>query len=125
MKKILIIEDDSFLNNLESSKFTHEGFSVTTAMTKADIDKALIETSPDVILLDLMLPEVDGYDILKQVKADPKTKDIPVIVFSNLSGDEEMKKVMEAGASAFMMKSNFTLSDVIEKIISVTTTTNQ
>lgn len=120
MKKILIIEDDSFLKNLESSKFTHEGFSVATAVTGAEVATALEAELPDVILLDLMLPDVDGFELLKQFKADDKTKSIPVIVFSNLSDEIEMKRVLDAGASEFMVKSNFTLSDVIEKINALT-----
>lgn len=116
MKKILIIEDDSFLKNLESSKFTHEGFAVSAATTKAEVDTALEIGVPDIILLDLMLPDVDGYQLLQQFKSDDKTKAVPVIVFSNLSDDVEMKRVMDAGAAEYMVKSNFTLDDVIEKI---------
>lgn len=119
MKKILIIEDDSFLKNLESSKFTHEGFSVMSAMNPSEIETAIASALPDIILLDLMLPEVDGFELLKKFKEDEKTKAIPVIVFSNLSDEIEMKRVLDAGASDFMVKSNFTLSDVIEKINAV------
>lgn len=116
MKKILIIEDDSFLKNLESSKLTHEGFEVMVATSKAEVDAALASATPDVILLDLMLPDVDGHELLAGFKADDKTKTIPVIVFSNLSDEVEMKRVMDGGAAEFMVKSNFTLDDVIEKI---------
>lgn len=116
MKKILIVEDDSFLKNLESSKFTHEGFSVATAVSGAEVDTALAAETPDIILLDLMLPDVDGFELLKKFKADDKTKMVPVIVFSNVSDEIEMKRVLDAGAAEFMVKSNFTLSDVIEKI---------
>jgi DNA-binding response OmpR family regulator len=119
MKKILTIEDDAFLKNIESSKFTKSGFEVATAMTKADIDQSLAAGLPDVILLDMMLPDIDGYQVLQNLKADEKTKNIPVIVFSNLSSDEDMKKMTEAGAAAFMIKSNFTLDEVVEKINSL------
>lgn len=116
MKKILTIEDDAFLKNIESTKFTKSGFEVATAMTKADIDSSLAASTPDVILLDMMLPDIDGYEVLKNLKANDKTKNIPVIVFSNLSSDADMKKMTDAGAVAFMIKSNFTLDEVIEKI---------
>jgi DNA-binding response OmpR family regulator len=119
MKKILTIEDDTFLKNIESSKFTKSGFEVATAMTKADIDKSLSESTPDIILLDMMLPDIDGYQVLQNLKADDKTKLIPVIVFSNLSSDQDMKKMMDAGAIAFMIKSNFTLDELVEKIHSI------
>jgi DNA-binding response OmpR family regulator len=119
MKKILTIEDDAFLKNIESSKFTKSGFEVATAMTKADIEQSLATSIPDVILLDMMLPDIDGYQILQNLKADEKTRNIPVIVFSNLSSDADMKKMIDAGASAFMIKSNFTLDEVVEKIHSL------
>lgn len=119
MKKVLIIEDDSFLKNLESSKFTHEGFEVATATTKAEVDSALAAGTPDLILLDLMLPDVDGYELLKQFKAEDASKAIPVIVFSNLSDDAEMKRLLDAGAAEYLVKSNFTLDDVIAKIHSL------
>lgn len=120
MKKILIIEDDTFLKNLESSKFTHEGFAVTSAVTGAEVDAALGGELPDIILLDLMLPDVNGFELLKRFKEDEKTKLIPVIVFSNLADEIEMKRVLDAGASEFMVKSNFTLSDVVDKIEELT-----
>ena len=120
MKKILTIEDDIFLKNIESSKFTKSGFDVATAMTKADIDASLASSTPDIILLDMMLPDIDGFQVLKNLKADDKTKNIPVIVFSNLSSDEDVKKMTDAGAAAFMIKSNFTLDEVVEKINSLT-----
>jgi DNA-binding response OmpR family regulator len=119
MKKILTIEDDSFLKNIESSKFTKSGFEVTTAMTKADIDQCLATSTPDIILLDMMLPDIDGFHVLQNLKANDKTKNIPVIVFSNLSSDEDVKKMTEAGAAAFMVKSNFTLDEVVEKVNSL------
>lgn len=116
MKKILIIEDDSFLKNLESSKFTHEGFEVIAATNSGEVEAAMALGNPDIILLDLMLPDIDGFELLKKFKEDEATKAIPVIIFSNLSDDAEMKRVLDAGAADFMVKSNFTLSDVIEKI---------
>lgn len=119
MKKVLIIEDDAFLKNLEISKFTKEGFAVDSAMTPDEVEKSLERGLPDIILLDLMLPEIDGFELLKKFKTDTSTQAIPVIVFSNLSSDSEMKKALDQGANEFMVKSNFTLSDVIEKINSL------
>ena len=119
MKKILTIEDDAFLKNIESSKFSKSGFEVATAMTKADIDQALHVSTPDIILLDMMLPDVDGFQVLQNLKTNETTKAIPVIVFSNLSSDQDMKKMIDAGAAAFMIKSNFTLDEVVAKINSL------
>lgn len=116
MKKILIIEDDAFLKNMESSKFSNEGFEVVTAMTQAELDVTLEKGLPDIILLDLMLPGFDSMQALTHFKTDEKTKAIPVIVFSNVAEDTEMKKVLDAGASEYMVKANFTLDEVVEKI---------
>jgi DNA-binding response OmpR family regulator len=116
MKKILIVEDDSFLKNLESAKFSKEGYAVSTAMTAAEVDAAVAAGTPDIILLDLMLPDVDGFTLLGKFRAADATKQTPIIVFSNLSEETELKKAMDAGASDFMVKSNFTLNEVIEKI---------
>ena len=120
MKKILIVEDDSFLKNLESSKFTHEGFDVTSATTKNEVEKVLEAGNPDLILLDLMLPDIDGFELLRRFKSDEKTSKIPVIVFSNLADESEMKRAMDEGATDFMVKSNFTLSDLVEKMKTLT-----
>jgi DNA-binding response OmpR family regulator len=120
MKKILIIEDDAFLKTIESSKFTKEGFAVASAMTLEEIDAVMTEGKPDIILLDLMLPNIDGFEILEKLKREDATKAIPVIVFSNLSSEIDRKKVTDAGAAELMIKSNFTLDEVVEKIKTLT-----
>ena len=120
MKKILIIEDDAFLKNIESTKFTHEGFTVVTAMTKPEVDAAMAAGLPDIILLDLMLPNFNSFEALEAFKKDPATQNIPVIVFSNVAEDTEMKRVLDAGATDYMVKSNFTLDEVVEKINTLT-----
>lgn len=120
MKKILIIEDDAFLKNIEGSKFSNEGFEVATAMTTAEVDAAMKKGLPDIVLLDLMLPELNSVSFLKDFKKDATTKKIPVIVFSNVVEDAEMKKALDAGADEYMVKANFTLDEVIEKINTLT-----
>ncbi|MEI6835178.1 MAG: response regulator [bacterium] len=120
MKKILIIEDDAFLKNIESAKFSHEGYEVMTATTQPDIDAMIEKCTPDIVLLDMMLPGVDSMQVLKAFKAGAKTSHVPVIVFSNVSEDTEMKKALDAGAADYMVKANFTLDEVIEKIKDLT-----
>jgi len=122
MQTILVIEDDSFLKNLEAAKFTKAGYTVLTAMTPEEVDAALATATPVVILLDLMLPGTDGFALLGKIRANEATKTTPVIVFSNLSEESEVKRIMDSGATAFMTKSNFTLEEVIEKIKSLTPT---
>ncbi len=120
-KKILIIEDDSFLSGLEASKLQKEGFDVLTAANGADGLK-IIETNPNMIaciLLDLMLPNVDGFAVLESVRAGTTEKP-PIIVFSNLADDESLAKATKLGATAYMIKSNFTLDELVEKVREVT-----
>lgn len=116
MKTILLIEDDAFLKDLESTKFIKEGFSVMPATTRADIDAHLATTTPDIILLDLMLPDVDGFTLLDMFRSSDKTKTVPVIVFSNLSSDADMKKAFDKGANEYMVKSNVMLDEIVGKI---------
>lgn len=116
MNKILIIEDDEFLRTLESEKFTKEGFEVLNAASEEEMKSILAQTVPQAILLDLMVPGIDGFQILEQLKTNDATSAIPVIVFSNLSDDESVSKAKKAGADDFLVKSNFSLNELIEKI---------
>ncbi len=113
-KKILIIEDDTFLQGLAANKLGDAGFDVTTA---SDGDEAMTELAKgkfNCILLDLMLPDISGFDILKSVRETSKS--IPVIVFSNLSEDKDIKHATDLGATDYLVKSNFTLEELVEKI---------
>lgn len=113
-KKILIIEDDTFLQGLVANKLGGAGFDVTSA---SDGDEAMTELSNakfDCILLDLMLPDISGFDILKNIRESSKT--VPVIVFSNLSDDKDIKHALDLGATDYLVKSNFTLEELVEKI---------
>jgi len=116
MKKILIIEDDNFLQGLEVAKLEKEGYKILTASTGEDAMKKITEPAIDIILLDLVLPDFDGFDILKKIRETKETKDIPVIVFSNLSEEKITKKSEELGATDFMVKSNFTLDELVKRI---------
>lgn len=113
-KQILIVEDDSFLQGLMANKLEKSDFDTTVANNG---EKALtdLKTSHfDLILLDLMLPDISGFEILESLKS--QTIKIPVIVFSNLSEDKDIKKAMSLGAKEYLIKSNFTLEELIEKV---------
>lgn len=113
-KKILSIEDDAFLSGLVSGKLIESGFSVLTAATgRAGLSMAKSE-KPQLILLDLMLPDMGGFEILQTLKADPETAHIPVIILSNLGGREEMEKGMTMGAASYLIKSNVLPVEVAE-----------
>ena len=116
MKKILIIEDDSFLQGLEASKLKKENYEIILASTGEEALTMINEPGIDLILLDLILPKYDGFEILKKVRETEGLKNIPVIVFSNLSEDKDMKKAESLGANDFMVKSNFTLDELVEHI---------
>ncbi|MEK7588360.1 MAG: response regulator [Patescibacteria group bacterium] len=116
-KTVLIIEDDNFLQGLEAKKLKKEGYEVLTASNSVEAYKAIEgKEKIDMILLDLLLPEVDGFMILKRIREDENFKDTPVIIFSNLSEEKDIEKAQKLGISEFMVKSNFTLDELAEKI---------
>jgi CheY-like chemotaxis protein len=115
-KKVLIIEDDEFLRSLAAKRLEKEGYNVSTA---ADGDSALAtakEARPGVILLDLLLPGLSGFEVLEKLRAEADFKDTPIVVFSNLGQKEDLEKAKKLGANDFLIKANFTLDDVAEKI---------
>ncbi len=116
MAKILIIEDDTFLQGLEVAKLQKFGHTIISASTGQEGMEKINEPGLDMVLLDLMLPNFDGFDILKKIKETESIKKIPVLVFSNLSEEADIKKAEALGATEFMVKSNFTLDELAEKI---------
>lgn len=116
MKKVLIIEDDSFLLDLEAAKIKKNNYDVLVAQTGEDGIKKIKEPDIGIILLDLLLPNFDGFEILKTIRANELTKKIPVIVFSNCAEQKDVEKAMQLGANKFMVKSNFSLEELIDEI---------
>ncbi|MFA6475846.1 MAG: response regulator [Candidatus Paceibacterota bacterium] len=116
-KKIYIVEDDEFLRSLNAKKLEGEGYEVVVAVDGPSAITGIPEAAPDLVFLDLLLPGgKDGFDVLTSIKADEKTKNIPVIVFSNLGQTEDIEKARKLGAIDFLVKANFTLDDVVLKI---------
>lgn len=116
MKKVLIIEDDSFLQGLEATKLKKENYEIVVASTGEEGMEKINEPGIDLILLDIILPQFDGFEILKKIRNTEKIRDIPVIVFSNLSEEKDIKKAESLGSTDFMVKSNFTLDELVERI---------
>ncbi|MBU2037292.1 response regulator [Patescibacteria group bacterium] len=115
-QKILLIEDDKFLRDLIAKKLVAENYEVIEAL---DGESGIIKTkesAPSLILLDLILPGLDGFDVLAKIKADPTTQKIPVIVLSNLSQQEEVERVLNLGAVDFLIKAHLTPNEIIAKI---------
>jgi DNA-binding response OmpR family regulator len=116
-KTILIIEDDNFLQGLEATKLKKEGYEILTASNSVEAFKFIDnKTKIDLILLDLLLPDVDGFMILEKIRDNKDFLTIPVIVFSNLSEDKDIKRATKLGISQFMVKSNFTLDELSKKV---------
>jgi DNA-binding response OmpR family regulator len=115
-KNILIIEDDEFLRGLISKKLASEGFAVISAIDgEKGIEKAR-DQNPDLILLDLLLPNVDGYEVLQKMKENPATSHIPIIVVSNLGQSEDIDKAMKLGATDFLIKAQYTAEEIVNKV---------
>ncbi|MDD5290564.1 MAG: response regulator [Patescibacteria group bacterium] len=114
--KILLVEDDPFLLSMYNTKFEMENFKVVTAEDGEKGLKLALKEMPDVILLDIMLPRMDGFEVLKALKADKKTSGIPVILLTNLSQKEKVKEGLSLGANDYLIKAHFMPSEVVEKI---------
>lgn len=119
-KNILIIEDDDFLQGLEATKIKKSGFEVHTASNGADAIK-IIESKQkiDLILLDLLLPDMNGFEILERIRKTAELANIPVIIFSNLNEEKDLKSAEKFNFTEFMVKSNFTLDELTDKITSL------
>jgi len=119
MKEILIIEDDKFLRELISQKLTKEGYPISEAIDGEEGIKKIKEEKPGLVLLDLILPGIDGFEVLSQMKEDPSVSSIPVIILSNLGQKEDMEKGLKLGAADYLIKAHFTPGEIIEKIKAV------
>ena len=114
--KILLIEDDPFLLNMYATKFELENFKVTVADDGEKGVRAVEKEIPDIILLDIMLPKMNGFEVLKQLKAIKNFCNIPVILLTNLSQKNEIEQGLSLGAVDFLIKAHFMPSEVVEKI---------
>lgn len=119
MSKVLIIEDDTFLQELEANKLEKNGFAISVASTGEEAMEKINEPGVDIILLDLVLPNFDGFEILKKIRETENLKKIPVIIFSNLSDEDNLEKSKKLGATDFMVKSNFTLDELVKRVRSL------
>jgi CheY-like chemotaxis protein len=115
-KTILIVEDDSFLSEMYATKLELEEFKVLVAANGEEALDKMKLNKPSIVLLDLLMPKKDGFEVLKEKLSDPAIKDIPVIVLTNLSQKEQIKKCYELGAKDFLIKAYFIPKEVIKKI---------
>ncbi len=115
-KRILIIEDDQFLRELISKKLTAKDYEVIQAGDGEEGFEKVKKEKPDLLLLDLMLPGIDGFKVLEKIKADSEIAKTPVIILSNLGQKEDIDKGMNLGAQDFLIKAHFTPNQIIEKV---------
>ncbi|HBG81432.1 TPA: response regulator [candidate division CPR2 bacterium] len=113
---ILIVEDDPYILKMYELKLGMAGYDVKTAINgRLGLDKVR-EKKPDLILLDILMPEMDGFEVLEHLKGDPDTKGVPVLVLSNLGQEDHINKAMSFGVQGFIVKSQYTPSQVVETI---------
>ncbi len=116
MSKILLIEDDKFLRELITQKLGREGFEVAEAVDGEEGLKKITEEKPNLVLLDLILPGIDGFEVLRRLKADQELSLIPVVILSNLGQRDDVDRGLELGAVDYLIKAHFTPSEIVEKI---------
>ena len=116
--KVLLVEDDAFLREICSKKLTKEGYTVYEAIDGGQAIEGVKQIKPDIILLDIILPAIDGFQILNEIKSNPDKaiSKVPVIMLSNLGQDDDIKKAMDMGADDYLVKAHFTTEEIVSKI---------
>ncbi len=115
-KNILIIEDDDFFRELIRKKLVSEGFEVAEAVDGEKGIEIIKESHPDLVILDLLLPSIDGFEVLSKVKSDATIAQTPFLVLSNLGQQEDIERGLRLGASDFLIKSQFDIDQIMEKV---------
>ena len=118
-KKILLVEDDPFISEMYSTKFEKQGYACEVAMTGKDGLAKAKESMPDVVLLDILIPEMDGFEVLSALKKDQATSAIPVMMLTNLGQKEDIEKGKALGAVSYIVKAHFTPQEVVDKVKSI------
>ena len=113
---ILIVEDDEFISDVYMRKLAMEGFEVSLARDGEEALRAIRDRKPDVLLLDIMIPLKDGFQVLSELRADAGLSDIRVVVMSNLSQGKDIAHAKELGALDYIVKSNISLPDLVQRI---------
>jgi len=115
-KKILFIEDESALQKTLGEALRQEGHEVISALDGETGLRLAKSEKPDLVLLDLVLPRIHGFEVLKELKEGEETKTMPIIVLTNLEGIGDVDKALELGATTYLVKTQYSLDEVLEKI---------
>jgi len=114
--RVLVIDDEPALLDIYSTKLRLDGFEVITASDGVLGFTAATHESPDIVLLDVLMPKIDGFEVLRDLRGNPKTKDLPIIILSNLGQEYEVKRGMSLGADRFLTKADLTPSKVSDAV---------
>lgn len=114
--KILIVDDEEILRRIYSDRLTFEGFEVESAADGEEAMNKIKASPPSLVLLDILMPKLNGLQVLEQLNTTPELKKIPVIVLSNVANDENIKKALALGAKDYLLKTNFSPNEIINKI---------
>lgn len=115
-RKILLIEDDAFLAGVYATKFGLEGFDVFQAADGEAGLKAAEKHEPDAILLDILMPKMDGFEVLRRLKRDPKLGKVPVLMLTNLGQKEDVERCLKEGADDYLIKAHFVPGEAVRKV---------
>ena len=114
--KVLIVEDDKFLRDLSSQKLSKENLMVITAVDGEQGIAVAEKELPDIVLLDILLPGIDGFEVLRRIRANPKLNKTKVAMLSNFGQREDIEKALKAGANQFLVKANYTLDEIVDEV---------
>jgi len=116
MKKIILVEDDPFLIDIYVSRLKDEGYEVKVSSNGEKALEEIKKGTPDLLVLDIVMPKMDGWTVLKEISEKIKSKEIKVMILSNLGEKEEVERGYEMGASGYLIKANYTPTEVVEEI---------
>ena len=115
-RSILVAEDDRFLRKAAEMALKRRGYTVLTAANGEEALRTAQSALPDLVLLDLIMPKLNGFDVLQALKKDAPTAHIPVIILSNLGQERDVQQAMEAGAAAYLIKTDLSLQSLVERV---------
>jgi DNA-binding response OmpR family regulator len=116
MKKILLVEDDPFLVDIYNTKLSSSGFKVEVANDGKECIDKLNEFNPDLVILDIVLPNMDGWEVLNQIRSNDKFKNLKVVILSNLGQKTEVERGLNLGVTKYFIKAHYTPGEIIEEI---------
>jgi len=116
MAKILLIEDDPLIVKIYTTRLTADGYNVFSAENGEDGLAVAEKEIPDLVVLDIMMPRIDGYGVLEKIRSNPQLKHIPILVYSNLAVEEEIARAKNMGANEFVVKADLSPTEMVHKI---------